>query len=88
MFSQSQVPQQSGGLFGNTSAFGAAKPLFGTATTTAASNMFGGLSTVNTGTSLFGQNTNKVNVLLEMISLDTQRDISTFNIFVHKLLQT
>ena len=59
LFSQSQAQQPAGGLFGATSAFGASKPLFGTATT-AASNPFGGLSTANTGTSLFNQNQNKV----------------------------
>ena len=62
IFGQQQPPQQSTGtsLFGNT-AFGAAKPMFGAATTTA-STPFGGLSTAGAaGTSLFGQaNQNKV----------------------------
>jgi hypothetical protein len=58
MFGQTQ---QSTGLFGGgTSAFSASKPLFGTATTTAASSPFGGLSTAATGASLFNQNANKV----------------------------
>jgi len=58
---QQQTQQQSTGtsLFGNT-AFGAAKPMFGAATTTA-STPFGGLSTAGAGTTLFGQaNQNKV----------------------------
>jgi len=58
---QQQQQQQSTGtsLFSNT-AFGAAKPMFGAAGTTA-STPFGGLSTAATGTTLFGQaNQNKV----------------------------
>jgi len=58
---QQQQQQQSTGtsLFGNT-AFGAAKPMFGAAATTA-SAPFGGLSTAGAGTTLFGQaNQNKV----------------------------
>jgi len=68
LFSQPQASQPSGGLFGNSSAFGASKPLFGAPTTTATNNLFGGLSTAGAGTSLFGANQNKVNTFVCMIS--------------------
>jgi len=62
LFGQQQQPQQQStgtSLFGNT-AFGAAKPMFGAAATTA-NTPFGGLSTAGAGTTLFGQaNQNKV----------------------------
>ena len=60
LFGQQQQQQSTGtSLFGNT-AFGAAKPMFGAAATTA-SAPFGGLSTAGAGTTLFGQaNQNKV----------------------------
>jgi len=63
LFGQQQQPQQQStgtSLFGGNTAFGAAKPMFGAAATTA-STPFGGLSTTGTGTTLFGQaNQNKV----------------------------
>jgi len=63
LFGQQQQQQQQStgtGLFGGNTAFGAAKPMFGAATTTA-STPFGGLATAGTGTTLFGQaNQNKV----------------------------
>jgi len=53
MFGPQQQQSTGTSLFGNT-AFGAAKPMFGAAATTA-STPFGGLSTAGAGTTLFGQ---------------------------------
>jgi len=74
MFGQQQQQQQQStgtSLFGNT-AFGAAKPLFGAAATTA-SAPFGGLSTAGAGTTLFGQaNQNKVSPCIVNCSSDSK----------------